>query len=99
MRLISRIAVLGVPSSASRWISFNATISEVVLDRPYSVSLNDRWLVVQHAHLVDSRIRALAELLELYIVPARQPRAYPRHPPNHASRELPKPILPENQRR
>jgi hypothetical protein len=31
---ISRIAVEGVPSSASRWISFKATISFVVLDRP-----------------------------------------------------------------
>lgn len=38
IRLISRIAVLGVPSSASRWISLSATISEVVLDLPYMVS-------------------------------------------------------------
>lgn len=34
MREISRIAVDGVPSSASRWISFRATISLVVLDLP-----------------------------------------------------------------
>ena len=34
IRDISRIAVDGVPSSASRWISFNATISFVVLERP-----------------------------------------------------------------
>ncbi len=29
------MAVDGVPSSASRWISFRATISFVVLDRPW----------------------------------------------------------------
>lgn len=34
IRLISRIAVLGVPSSASKWISLSATISLVVLDLP-----------------------------------------------------------------
>lgn len=34
IKLISRMAVDGVPSSASRWISFNATISDVVRDRP-----------------------------------------------------------------
>ena len=34
MREISRMAVEGVPSSASKWISFSATISFVVLERP-----------------------------------------------------------------
>lgn len=34
IREISRIAVEGVPSSASRWISLSATISFVVRDRP-----------------------------------------------------------------
>lgn len=35
MREISRIAVEGVPSSASRCISFRATISLVVRERPW----------------------------------------------------------------
>jgi hypothetical protein len=39
IREISRMAVLGVPSSASRWISLSATISDVVLDLPCDVSL------------------------------------------------------------
>lgn len=38
IKLISRMAVLGVPSSASRWISFSATISDVVRERPCSSS-------------------------------------------------------------
>jgi hypothetical protein len=37
MSEISRIAVLGVPSSASRWISLSATISPVVRDLPCEV--------------------------------------------------------------
>lgn len=32
----------GVPSSASRWISFRATISLVVLDRPWKDILSTR---------------------------------------------------------
>lgn len=35
MRLISLIAVDGVPSSASRWISFSATILLVILERSW----------------------------------------------------------------
>lgn len=34
MSEISRIAVDGVPSSESRWISFNATTSFVIRERP-----------------------------------------------------------------
>ena len=46
IRDISRMAVDGVPSSASRWISFNATISFVVLERPLKKRKNQtkiRW--------------------------------------------------------
>jgi len=40
---ISRIAVLGVPSSGSRWISFKATISFVIRDRPYIPGVQTVW--------------------------------------------------------
>lgn len=71
MRLISRIAVLGVPSSASRWISFNATISEVVRDRPCSHEHpgahgmpGSRWLLQQLLLLADREHEESCEQLD-----------------------------------
>jgi hypothetical protein len=69
IRLISRIAVLGVPSSASRWISLSATISDVVRDRPCGQPS------LPHTHLVDGRVRPLAELFQLHVVPGVSTRA------------------------
>lgn len=64
------MAVLGVPSSASRWISLSATISDVVRDRPYGVSAIESESG-DLSHLVNGSIRALAELLQLDIVPVQ----------------------------
>ena len=69
IKLISRIAVLGVPSSASRWISFKATISDVVRDRPCE-SAAILALGRYAAYLVHCRVRPLAELLQLNVIPA-----------------------------
>jgi hypothetical protein len=71
IKLISRIAVLGVPSSASRWISFKATISEVVRDRPCGLDSGQRapYGAVHETDLVHGRVRSLAKLLQLNIVP------------------------------
>ena len=73
IKLISRIAVLGVPSSASRWISFKATISDVVRDRPCE-SAAILALGRYAAYLVHCRVRPLAELLQLNVIPAESAR-------------------------
>lgn len=54
------MAVDGVPSSASRWISFKATISLVVLERPYAKRSEERIQEREQArYLVHRRICAL----------------------------------------
>ncbi len=78
MRLISRMAVLGVPSSASRWISLSATISEVVRERPWrgvrsllgeELARKRAGRIGKRADFVDCCISAFAELLQLDVVP------------------------------
>lgn len=68
MREISRMAVDGVPSSASRCISFRATISFVVLERPFhGFSVCYHSIQDTETYLVHSGVGSLTCVVDISI--------------------------------